>query len=131
MFWPGFEAGVWREGRTCNVQRDGIWGRVGVTGGVYFCRGRSADGLGRIRPRVQLGWHAGWGGQRKVVRVVQDLDAQAAWAVLVQRRAEDRAGDNEGEFHAPRTMHTADEERQTERDSGQWTVDSGRVYEML
>lgn len=49
-----------------------------------------------------------------MVRVVQDLDAQAAWAVLVQwqRRAEDRAGDNEGEFQAQRTMHTADEERQ-------------------
>jgi hypothetical protein len=92
-----------------------------------------------VEEGAQTGWGgfvlvcslAGWGGQRKVVRVVQDLDAQAAWAVLVQRRAEDRAGDNEGEFHAPRTMHTADEERQTERDSGQWTVDSGRVYEML
>lgn len=69
--------------------------------------------------RIGLHTQLGWAGQRKVVRVVQDLDAQAAWAVLVQRRAEDRAGDNEGEFQAQRTMHTADEERQTERDSGQ------------
>lgn len=38
------------------AQRDRIWGWAGVTGRVYFCRGRSADGLGRIRPRVQLGW---------------------------------------------------------------------------
>jgi hypothetical protein len=118
MFWPGFEAGVWREGRTCNVieYRDG-WASQVVSISV--------------EEGAQTGWGgfvlvcslAGWGGQRKVVRVVQDLDAQAAWAVLVQR-AEDRAGDNEGEFQAQRTMHTADEERQTERDSG-------RVYEML
>lgn len=44
-----------------------------------------------VEEGAQTGWGgfvlvcslAGWGGQRKVVRVVQDLDAQAAWAVLV------------------------------------------------
>ena len=81
-----------------------------------------------VEEGAQTGWGgfvlgcslAGWREQRKVVRVVQVLDAQAAWAELVQRRAEGRAADNGGEFQAQRTIHTADEERQ-DRTVPRWT----------
>lgn len=63
-----------------------------------------------------------------MVRVVQDLDAQAAWAVLVQwqRRAEDRAG---RETMKASFKHNARCTQRMSRDrTARWTA---RVYCVL